>query len=69
MSLSHHISHCTVRKCLMSKENITAVERGNQSELNPVDPIAIPTSVYCSPGGLSHVEEVRRVVERADECC
>ena len=27
------------------------VERGTQSELNPVDSIEIPTSVYCSPGG------------------
>ena len=27
------------------------VERGAQSELNPVDSIVIPTSVYCSPGG------------------
>ena len=32
------------------------VERGTQSELNPVDPM------------LSHVEEVRRVGERADAC-
>ena len=27
------------------------VERGTQSELNPVDSILIPTSVHCSPGG------------------
>ena len=27
------------------------VERGTQSELNLVDQIVIPTSVYCSPGG------------------
>ena len=30
------------------------VERGTQSELNPVDSIVIPTSVYCSPGGECH---------------
>ena len=30
------------------------VERGTQSELNPVDAIVIPTSVYCSPGGECH---------------
>ena len=27
------------------------VERGTQSEFNPVDQIVIPTSVYCSLGG------------------
>ena len=27
------------------------VERGTQSELNPVNQITIPTHVYCSPGG------------------
>ena len=27
------------------------VERGTQSEHNPVDSTVIPTSVYCSPGG------------------
>ena len=29
---------------------VRTVERGTQSEHNPVDPIVIPTSVYCSPG-------------------
>ena len=33
---------------------VRTVERGTQSELNPVDTIVIPTSVYCSPGGESY---------------
>ena len=27
------------------------VERGTQSEFNPVNEITVPTNVYCSPGG------------------
>ena len=46
------------------------VERGIQSELNPVGSIVIPTSVYCSPGGECYhtSRKLRRVAERADEC-
>ena len=45
------------------------VERGTQTEFNPVNRITIPTNVYCSPGGeCSHVEEMRRVEERAYGC-
>ena len=30
---------------------VRTVERGTQSELNPVDSLVTPTNVYCSPGG------------------
>ena len=35
------------------------VERGTQSEVNPVDSIVIPTSVYCSPGRMPLGGDVR----------
>ena len=37
--------------CVMWNASRHDVERGNQSDINPVDSIVIPTSVYCSPGG------------------
>ena len=30
------------------------VERGTQTEFNPVDQIMVPTNVYCSPGGACY---------------
>ena len=27
------------------------IERGTQTEVNPVNQITVPTNVYCSPGG------------------
>ena len=46
------------------------VERGTQTEFNPVNQITVPTHVYCSPGGeCCHTSrKCGRVEERADEC-
>ena len=62
----HHVRTRQLEATALGK----TVERGTQTEFNPVNQITIPTNVYCFPGGecRSHVEEVRRVEERADGC-
>ena len=47
------------------------VERGTQSEFNPIDQITIPTNVYCSPEGeCYHTSRMCEGLQNVpDGCC
>ena len=44
------VSTETLRQKIKRTAPRRTVERGTQTELNPVEEIMIPTNMYCSPG-------------------